>query len=108
MLYSIDGASISCQGDAHHTLNTRTQQDCTIQIHKLPAYLSTHRSSLDCQANLPTKINENMTEPAGGLSAQVGELKEEGNRFFRAAEYLKAAAAYTKAIKLAGKDGSNE
>ena len=44
----------------------------------------------------------------GGLSDQVGELKEEGNKFFRAAQYLKAAAAYTKAIKLAGADGSNE
>ena len=49
-----------------------------------------------------------MTEgaPSGGLSDQVGELKEEGNKFFRAAEYLKAAAAYTKAIKMASKEGS--
>ena len=48
-----------------------------------------------------------MTEgaPSGGLSDQVGELKEEGNKFFRAAEYLKAAAAYTKAIKMASKEG---
>lgn len=42
------------------------------------------------------------------LSPQVAELKEEGNAFFRGAEYLKAAAAYTKAIKAATKDGTEE
>jgi|AntAceMinimDraft_1070359.scaffolds.fasta_scaffold25495_4 hypothetical protein len=49
-----------------------------------------------------------MAAPNGGLSALVGDFKEEGNKYFRTAEYLKAAAAYTKAIKLAGKDGSDE
>ena len=43
-----------------------------------------------------------------GDKVWMRELKEEGNKFFRAAQYLKAAAAYTKAIKLAGADGSAE
>jgi len=45
--------------------------------------------------------------PSDGLSAEVAALKEEGNALFRASEFLRAAATYTRAIKLAGKDGSN-
>ena len=34
-----------------------------------------------------------------GLSPEVDALKSEGNSHFRLAEYLKAAASYTKALK---------
>ena len=39
-----------------------------------------------------------------GLSPEVTALKNEGNGHFRLAEYLKAAAAYTKALKHAERD----
>ena len=34
------------------------------------------------------------------LSADLTALKDEGNDFFRAGDFLKAAGAYTKAIKV--------
>ena len=34
------------------------------------------------------------------LAADVAALKDEGNDFFRAGEFLKAAGSYTKAIKV--------
>ena len=34
------------------------------------------------------------------LSADLAALKDEGNDFFRAGDFLKAAGAYTKAIKV--------
>ena len=40
------------------------------------------------------------------LPAEVNERKEEGNALFRDGDFLKAAAAYTKAIKAAGPDAS--
>jgi hypothetical protein len=41
-----------------------------------------------------------------GLTPEVQAFKDDGNKNFRVAEYLKAAAAYTKALKLAERDGS--
>lgn len=46
------------------------------------------------------------TENIPPLSAEVTALKDEGNDFFRAGEYLKAAGSYTKAIK-AGRPTKN-
>ena len=43
-----------------------------------------------------------------GLSPEVQALKDEGNKNFRVAEYLKAAASYTKALKQAERDGSEQ
>lgn len=36
------------------------------------------------------------------LPEAISALKDEGNGFFRAGDYLKAAGAYTKAIKVSG------
>lgn len=73
----------------------------------MPLWTVASTSPAFTHATKKQKTKSKMTEGTG-LSAQVGELKEEGNKFFRAAEYLKAAAAYTKAIKLAGKDGASD
>ena len=43
-----------------------------------------------------------------GLSPEVQAFKDEGNKNFRVAEYLKAAASYTKALKHAERDGSEQ
>ena len=40
-----------------------------------------------------------MVTPASASESESAKLKEEGNAFYKAGEYLKAAAAYTKAIK---------
>lgn len=44
-----------------------------------------------------------MGEPGGNSAAEIS-LKDQGNEFFKAGNYLKAAALYTQAIK---KDPSN-
>ena len=45
-------------------------------------------------------------EQEAPLPPDVIEKKEQGNTFFRDDDFLKAAAAYTKAIKAAGPDAS--
>jgi hypothetical protein len=44
------------------------------------------------------------TAEAAELSPELAALKDEGNGFFRAGEFLKAAGAYTKVIKVGRED----